>query len=78
MEKERNMAVKTATTAKKAAKRTVNNGDSLTCEVCGLSVVVEEIGGVPVAEETVLLCCGKPMKAKAGKTKTGKVQSTRK
>ena len=74
------MAVKTATTekktAKRTAKRTVNNGDSLTCGVCGLSVVVEELGGIPVAEETVLLCCGKPMKAKASKAKTGKAKST--
>jgi hypothetical protein len=67
------MAGKTAYPEKKAAKRTVKSGGSLTCEVCGLSVVVEEVGGVAVAEETVLLCCGKPMKAKAGKAKsTGK------
>jgi len=39
------------------------------CEVCGLSVMVEEVGGIAVAEESVLLCCGKPMKAKAGKAK---------
>jgi hypothetical protein len=41
-------------------------------------VVVEEIGGIPVSEETVLLCCGKPMKAKASKAKTGKVKSSKK
>ena len=72
------MAVKMATTKKKAAKRTVKNGDSLKCEVCGLSVVVAEIGGVPVAEETVLLCCGKPMKAKASKATTSKAKVTKK
>ena len=67
------MAEKAATKEKKTAKRKINNGDSLVCDVCGMSVIVEEVGGVPVAEETVLLCCGKPMKTKAIKTKsTGK------
>ena len=65
------MAGKTAATAKKPAQK-VKNGDSLVCGVCGMSVIVEEIGGVPVAEETVLLCCGKPMKAKAIKAKSTK------
>jgi hypothetical protein len=37
-----------------------------------MSVIVEEIGGIPVAEETTLLCCGKPMKAKANKAKSTK------
>jgi hypothetical protein len=66
------MAVKTASTAKKTVKRKINNGDSLVCDVCGMSVIVEEIGGIPVAEETVLLCCGKPMKAKAKKVNSSK------
>jgi hypothetical protein len=66
------MAEKAATLKKKTVKRKVNNGDYLTCEVCGLSVVVEEVGGVAVAEESVLLCCGKPMKQKTGKTKSTK------
>lgn len=66
------MAGKTAAAAKKPAKKRVNTGDSLVCEVCGMSVIVEEIGGIPVAEETTLLCCGKPMKAKASKAKSTK------
>ncbi len=66
------MAKKVATTEKKTSKRKVNKGDSLVCEVCGLSVMVEEVGGVVVAEEEVLLCCGKPMKKKAGKVKVTK------
>ena len=57
---------KKATAAKTAPKKRVNKGESVVCEVCGLSVVVEEVGGVAVSEETTLLCCGKPMK-------TGKV-----
>jgi len=66
------MAGKIVAAAKKPAKKKVNNGDSLVCEVCGMSVIVEEIGGIPVAEEATLLCCGKPMKAKASKAKATK------
>lgn len=66
------MAQKEAAPEKKTAKRKVNKGDSLVCEVCGLSIVVEEVGGVAVAEESALLCCGKPMKEKAGKVKATK------
>ena len=55
---------KKATTAKAAPKKRVNKGESVVCEVCGLSVVVEEVGGVAVSEETTLLCCGKPMKTR--------------
>jgi len=66
------MAGKIAATAKKPAKKKISNGDSLVCEVCGMSVIVESIGGIPVAEETALLCCGKPMKAKAVKAKSTK------
>ena len=66
------MAVKAASKEKKTAKKKISNGDSLVCEVCGMSVIVEEIGGIPVAEETTLLCCGKPMKAKASKAKSTK------
>ncbi len=67
------MAVKAATKEKKTAKKKISNGDSLVCDVCGMSVIVEEVGGIPVAEETTLLCCGKPMKPKASKAKsTGK------
>jgi hypothetical protein len=61
------MAEKTASTKKK-----VNKGDSLECEVCGLSVVVEEVGGIVVAEETTLLCCGKPLKKKVTEAKSTK------
>ena len=54
-----------AAAGKKTAKRKVNKGDSLVCKVCGLSVVVEELGGIAVAEESALLCCGKPMKERS-------------
>ena len=55
---------KKATAAKTAPKKRVNKGESVVCEVCGLSVVVEEVGGVAVSEETTLLCCGKPMRTR--------------
>jgi hypothetical protein len=70
--KERNMAKKAAAPEKKTSKRKVNKGDSLVCEVCGLSVMIEDVGGVVVAEESALLCCGKPMKQKTGKVKVTK------
>ena len=66
------MAKKAAAPRKRTAKRKVDKGDSLVCEVCGLSVVVEEVGGMAVTEESVLLCCGKPMKEKASKVKAAK------
>ena len=66
------MAKKAVAPRKRTAKRKVSKGDSLVCEVCGLSVVVEKVGGMAVAEESVLLCCGKPMKEKASKVKAAK------
>ncbi len=50
-------------------QKKISQGESLVCDVCGLSVVVEEIGDLEVREESVLLCCGQPMKeAKRAKT----------
>jgi hypothetical protein len=57
-------ASKKTVAAKTTTKKRVSKGESVVCEVCGLSVVVEEIGGVAVSEETTLLCCGKPMKSR--------------
>ncbi len=75
---------KKATTTKAAPRKRVNKGESVVCEVCGLSVVVEEIGGVAVSEETTLLCCGKPMKtrkapvrAKAAKASPAKTKAAK-
>jgi hypothetical protein len=61
------MAVKKATT-----KKRVSRGDAMVCEVCGLSVVVEQVGDIAVREDNVLLCCSKPMKKKASKAKATK------
>ena len=79
------MAKKTATSTKKnvkaekpspkakaTTKKRVSKGDSLKCEVCGLSVVVEEVGGIAIAEVSPILCCGKPMKKKTKKIKAVK------
>jgi hypothetical protein len=51
-------------TAKPNAKNRFSRGDSAVCAVCGLSVVVEEVAGIVVGQESALLCCGKPMKAR--------------
>lgn len=81
------MAERASSSAKKTGKANrnagskVTRGDSVVCEVCGLSVVVEEVGDVAVSEETTLFCCGKPMKAhrsprKARAAKTTKATET--
>jgi hypothetical protein len=54
-------------TAKKPPSRKINKGDSLSCEVCGFSVTVDECGDIIEAEE--IICCEKPMKPKARKVK---------
>jgi hypothetical protein len=64
---------KAKTSQKKTpTKRKLNKGQALACEVCGLSVTIEEIGDVVVEEDSVLLCCGKPMKEKATGKKAAK------
>jgi hypothetical protein len=72
------MAVKKATTKKRVSK-----GDAMVCEVCGLSVVVEQVGDIVVREDNVLLCCNKPMKKRASKAsatgkKVSKAKATKK
>lgn len=67
------VAVKKATVpVKPAARKKVSKGESLACEICGLSVIVEEVGGIAVGQTNVLLCCGKPMKTKVKKAKATK------
>jgi hypothetical protein len=65
-------AQKATSPAKKTATRTsakdkLNKGDALTCEVCGLSVVVDECGDVMAAHEVI--CCGQAMKPRARRTR---------
>jgi hypothetical protein len=60
---------KPAVKAKTAAGPKVAKGQSLECQVCGLAVVVEQVGDIEIVEESVLLCCDEPMKAKAVKAK---------
>jgi hypothetical protein len=71
------VAAKIATAEKKVvpakkttATRKLNKGDNLVCGVCGLSVIVDEWGDIIDAQE--IICCGKPMKQKAGKAKISK------
>lgn len=63
---------KAAVAKKTPIKKKVTKGQSLACEVCGLAVTVEEIGNLIVEEESVLLCCNKPMIAKAAAKKAVK------
>ncbi len=52
-----------AAARKQTAARKISKGEGLVCEVCGLSVLVDEYNGY--AEETTLVCCGVPMKNRA-------------
>ena len=67
-----------AVKAKPAARKTVAKGQALECQICGLAVVVEQVGDVTIAEESVLLCCEEPMKAKANKPKAKMAAKTAK
>ncbi len=67
-----------AVKGKPAARKTVAKGQALECEVCGLAVVVEQVGDVTITEETVLLCCDEPMKAKVAKAKTKTIVKAKK
>ncbi len=66
------MPAKKTGAVKPGAKKRVGKGESVVCEVCGLSVVVEEVGGLAVSEETTLVCCSKPMKARRALVKKAK------
>jgi len=63
------MAEKKSTTVKKAAprKKVAAKGDSYMCDVCGLSLIVDEECGCIEAHE--ILCCGEPMKEKKARVK---------
>ena len=61
---------KPAVKAKPAASKKVTKGQALECQVCGLAVVVGQVGDIEIVEERVLLCCDEPMKPKANKAKT--------
>jgi len=53
--------------AKKAAASSMVCGDTLECQVCGLTVVVDETCGCTEVHE--ILCCSKPMKQKKAKAR---------
>jgi hypothetical protein len=66
------VAAKAAAPAKKAVAKTssgkrLNKGDSLVCETCGLTVVVDDCGDVVAVQE--ILCCEQPMKPKTSRSK---------
>ncbi len=55
------------TTASTTTRKRVAKGDSYACEVCGLSVIVDEACGC--AEVHEIICCGKPMKERRARAK---------
>jgi ribosomal 30S subunit maturation factor RimM len=65
------MPAKKASAAKKPrARRTIAKGDYYVCDVCGLSVVVDEVCGCEEVHE--ILCCEQPMRKRATKAKAAK------
>ena len=52
------------------AKKKMAKGDSYVCEVCGLSVLVDEV--CDCVDVCDIICCGKPMKEKKVKVKATK------
>ncbi len=63
---------KAAAPEKVTAKNRASKGETLVCQVCGLSVTVEEIGDIALVQGRYLLCCEEPMKAKASKTQAAR------
>jgi hypothetical protein len=65
------MPEKKASAAKKPrAGRTISKGDYYVCDVCGLSVVVDEVCGCIDTHE--ILCCEKPMRKRTTRAKAAK------
>ncbi len=52
---------------KKATKKKMAKGDSYTCEVCGLSVLIDE--ACDCVEACDIICCDQPMKERKVKVK---------
>ena len=65
------MPEKKASAAKKPrAARKTSEGDNYVCDVCGLSVIVDEDC---CCEEThAIICCEQPMRKRTTKAKTAK------
>ncbi len=64
------MVTKKAMPVKKAEKKEIGKGDSYVCDVCGLSVVIDEVCGCVETHE--ILCCDQPMKQKKSRIKATK------
>jgi hypothetical protein len=65
------MPEKKVSAAKKSrAKRATFKGDNYVCEVCGLSVIVDEVCGCEEVHE--IICCEKPMRKRTTKAKAAK------
>ncbi len=64
------MAVKKETPERKATGKKLAKGDSYACEVCGLSLVVDEV--CDCVDVCDIICCGEPMKERRIKVKATK------
>jgi hypothetical protein len=61
---------KTSAAKKPRATRKTAKGDNYVCDVCGLSVIVDDVCGCEEVHE--IICCEQPMTRKATKAKAAK------
>jgi hypothetical protein len=65
------MPEKKASIAKKSQPtRKTSKGDNYVCEVCGLSVIVDDVCGCEEVHE--IICCEKPMRKRTTSAKGAK------
>jgi hypothetical protein len=63
-------AKKTSAAKKPRATTKTSKGDNYVCEVCGLSVIIDEVCGCEEVHE--IICCEQPMKRRATRAKAAK------
>jgi hypothetical protein len=63
-------AKKTSAAKKPRATIKTSKGDNYVCEVCGLSVIIDEVCGCEEVHE--IICCEQPMKRRATRAKAAK------
>ena len=61
---------KTSAAKKPRASRKIAEGDNYVCDVCGLSVIVEDVCGCEEVHEIV--CCEQPMTKRTTKARAAK------
>jgi hypothetical protein len=63
-------AKKTSAAKKPRATKKTSKGDNYVCEVCGLSVIVDEVCGCEEVHE--IICCEQPMRRRTTTARAAK------